>query len=309
MQARIHGWQPLDLHEWQETQAALQLRTQIVGKTRLVLEPPQNHWWHATLYVTARGLSTSPMPVGANALEIEFDFIAHELIVRRSDGAVRALPLRAQSIAEFYEEYLELLRSLDVHIRLWPMPQELPEPIRFTEDTRARPYDRAAVEKFFGVLSRVDRPLKEFRGRFLGKSSPAHFWWGSFDMACTRFSGRRAPRHPGGIPNLADWVTREAYSHECISGGWWPGTPGGAVPEAAFYAYAYPEPLGCATAPVKPAAARYDTTLHEWILPHDAVVRSADPDALVLEFLQSTYDIASALGSWSGELVREGATK
>ena len=305
MRPALHAdWLPLPLDQWQDTQAGLQLRAQIVGKTRLALAPMQNHWWHTALYVTARGLGTSPMPYGPRTLEIDFDFIDHVLLFRTSDGTVRKLPLRPQTIAEFFGEYLAALRSLDIDVPIWPVPAEFPDPIPFLEDAGHSAYDRTAVENFFQVLLQVDRVLKQFRCRFLGKSSPSHFWWGGFDISCTRFSGRQAPTHPGGIPHHADFVTREAYSHECISAGWWPGTHGGAVDDAAFYAYAYPEPAGCADAPVRPPAARYEATMREWILPHQAVVRAEDPDALVLEFLQATYDTASRLGSWSRDLVR-----
>ncbi len=297
-------WPRLALNEWQETQVALQLRTQIVGKTRLALAPMQNHWWHTVLYVTARGLGTSLIPNGTRGVEIDFDLIDHELVVRTSDGEIRTMPLRTQSIAEFFRSYVELLRSVDVHVQIWPVPVEMAERIPFLEDSGHAAYDRPSVERFFDVLRQADRVLKEHRSRFLGKSSPSHFWWGAFDLACTRFSGRGAPQHPGGIPNLADSVTREAYSHECISAGWWPGTPGGPVQDAAFYAYAYPEPAGCAEATVRPSAARYEQSLHEWILPYEEVARAGDPDAMVHEFLQSTYDIASRLGSWSDDLVR-----
>jgi hypothetical protein len=298
-------WLPLWLSDWQDTQLGLHLRTQIIGKTRLALAPMENHWWHTTLYVTARGLGTSAMPYTNGALEIDLDFIDHVVIFRTSDGKTLTLPLKAQAIAEFYHDYVAILRSLDIDVKLWPMPSELANPVRFTDDHRQLPYDRDAVERFYRIMVRVDRVLTQFRGQFLGKCSPSHFWWGGFDHACTRFSGRRAPVHPGGIPNLADFVTREAYSHECISAGWWPGTSGGPQPEPAFYAYAYPEPPGCATAPVRPQAARYDTILREWILTHDAVIAVDDPDAYVLEFLQHTYDTASRLGSWSTELVRK----
>lgn len=298
------SWPPLALRDWQETQTALQLRTQIVGKTRLALAPSQNHWWHSALYVTARGLGTSLIPHGGRSVEIDFDFLDHELTVRTSDGMVRAMPLGEQSIAGFFRDYVEVLRSLDLDVRIWPKPVEMADPIPFLDDDGHTAYDREAVERLFMALLQADRALKEFRSGFLGKSSPSHFWWGGFDMACTRFSGRPAPRHPGGIPNIPDFVTHEAYSHECISAGWWPGTPGGPIEDAAFYAYAYPEPVGCAEAPVRPAAARYDLTMREWILPYSEVVRASDPDAMVREFLQATYDIASKLGSWSPDLER-----
>ncbi len=297
-------WWPAAVHDWPATQLALQLRMQIVGKTRLALAPMQNHWWNTTLYVTARGLTTSAMPYGDRNVEIELDLLDHQLEVRASDGASRALPLRTQPVAEFFDEYRALMRSLDIAVPIWPMPVEIAEPVRFTEDRRSLHYDRAAVERFYRMLTQADRALKRFQADFLGKCSPSHFWWGSFDHACTRFSGRRAPPHAGGVPNLADFVTREAYSHECISAGWWPGTPGGPVEEPSFYAYAYPEPAGCADVPVTPAAARYDSTLREWVLPHHALRASSDPDGLVQEFLTFAYGSAARLGEWSGELVR-----
>jgi hypothetical protein len=298
-------WLPLASSEWQETQAGLHLRTQIVGKTRLALAPKQNHWWQTALYVTARGLSTSPMPYGARTVEIEFDFTDHALLFRSGEGDIRTLPLHPQSIAEFFRDYVAVLRSLDIDVRIWPMPVEMADPIPFPRDHGHSAYDRRSVERFFRVLQQVDRLLKAFRGPFLGKSSPSHFWWGGFDIACTRFSGRPAPPHPGGIPHIPDFVTREAYSHECISAGWWPGNmPNGGVQEPAFYAYAYPEPPGCSDADVRPSAARYDSAMREWILPHEAVVHASDPDGMVRDFLQSTYDIASGLGRWAGDLER-----
>ena len=295
---------PGGVHDWQETQMALHLRTQIVGKTRLALAPPQNHWWHTTLYLTARGLTTSPMPYDGGTLQIDLDLVDHVLIATTSTGATRTLALRQQPIAEFFAEYQTLLRALDVAVEIWPMPVEIADPIRFTDDHRPLGYDRGAVARFFGLLRQADLALKQFRSSFLGKCSPSHFWWGSFDLACTRFSGRAAPTHPGGIPNLADFVTREAYSHECISAGWWPGTPGGAVAEPAFYAYAYPEPAGCPDVAVRPRAARYELAMREWILPHRAVLSAENPSALMQEFLEFTYETAARLGDWSPDLVR-----
>ena len=297
-------WPPLALADWQETQRALHLRTQIVGKTRLALAPMQNHWWQTALYVTSRGLGTSPIPDCARTFEVDFDFLADVLIVRTSNGAARRLPLRAQTIASFYADYMEILRSLGIELHVWPVPVEIPNPVRFEDDHRALPYDRDAVEQCFRVLVQVDRVLKDFRGEFLGKCSPSHLWWGAFDIACTRFSGRRAPVHAGGVPNLADFVTREAYSHECISAGWWPGTPGGPVEEAALYAYAYPEPKGYREADVGLTAARYNEALGEWVLPYASVVSAADPDALIYDFLEGTYDAAARLGHWPRDLVR-----
>jgi hypothetical protein len=291
-------WPALPLADWQDTYATLHRWTQIVGKTRLALAPMQNHWWQVTLYVNARGLGTSPMPAGSRSVEIDFDFIEHQLIARTSDGQVAAMPLEPMTVEEFYRKYQAMLASLSITARIWPVPRELPDALPFTEDREHASYDRDAAARCWRVLMQADRVLKLFRGRFLGKSSPSHFWWGAFDLSCTRFSGAPAPPHPGGIPNLADRVTREAYSHACISAGWWPGTPGSPVTEPAFYAYAYPEPDGCPDAPIAPSAARYDLTLHEWVLPYEAVRTAPDPDAVLLEFLQSTYEAAANLAGW-----------
>jgi hypothetical protein len=295
---RADAWPPLPLAEWQATYATLHLWTQIVGKTRLALAPMQNHWWQVPLYVTSRGLGTSPMPYGERALELEFDFIDHELVAGTSDGERRTLGLSARSVAEFYREYLELLRALGVEIAIRPVPVEMAEVVPFPEDRVHASYDRGAAQRCWRVLLQADRVLKGFRGRFIGKSSPVHFWWGSFDLACTRFSGGPAPRHPGGVPNCPDYVMVEAYSHECISAGWWPGTPGSPVAEPAFYAYAYPEPPGCAAAPVRPTAAHYHSVMREWVLPYEAVRTAPDPDAALLEFLESTYVAGANLGGW-----------
>jgi hypothetical protein len=300
------AWPRLPLDEWQSTYATLHLWTQIVGKTRLRLSPMQNHWWHCTLYVTSRGLGTSPVPYGDRTFEIEFDFIDHQLVVRTSDGERRTLPLIARTVTGFYSEYLTLLRSLGFEVRIHGAPNEVADPIPFAEDRVHASYDAEAVQRCWRVLVHSDRVLKEFRGRFIGKCSPVHFWWGGFDLACTRFSGRGAPPHPGGLPNVPDYVTREAYSHECISAGWWPG--GGPISEPAFYAYAYPEPPGCPDAPVRPAAARYDRTMREWILPYDAVREAPDPDAALMEFLQSTYDAAAGLGAWNRTALERSVT-
>jgi hypothetical protein len=295
---RAASWPPLALGDWRDTYATLHRWTQIVGKTRLALAPMQNHWWQAALYLTARGLGTSPIPYRERSFEVELDFLDHALVVRTSDGGTRTLPLAPRSVADFYREYVALLRALDIEPRIYPVPRELPDATPFVEDHAHASYDADAAHRCWRVLAQADRVLKEFRGRFLGKSSPSHFWWGAFDLACTRFSGRRAPPHPGGIPNCPDYVTREAYSHECISAGWWPGTPGSPVAEPAFYAYAYPEPPGSPAAPVRPEAAFYHTTMREWILPYDAVREAPNPDAALLEFLQSTYDAAADRGGW-----------
>lgn len=291
-------WPDLPLAGWQDTYATLHRWTQIVGKTRLALSPMLNHWWQATLYVTARGLGTSPMPAGGRNVEIDFDFIDHQLTVRTSDGETRSLALRPQSVAVFYRDYMAMLASLSIEPRLRPIPSELPDVMPFAEDAVHAAYDGEAAQRCWRVLSESDRVLKRFRGRFLGKCSPSHFWWGAFDLSCTRFSGRGAPQHPGGVPNLPDRVTREAYSHECISAGWWPGAVGAPLEEPLFYAYSYPEPPGCPEAAIGPEGASYNMAMREWVLPYRLVRTSADPDATLLEFLQSTYDAAATLGHW-----------
>ena len=291
-------WPLLPLEQWEETCNTLQLWTQIVGKTRLALAPMQNHWWQVVLYVTARGLGTSPIPHAERTFEVDFDFVDHRLLVRISDGKRGTLPLVPQTVADFYGRYLDLLRSLGIGLKIRPIPNEVPNPLPFDKDDVHRSYDPDAARRFWRALVQADRVLKEFRGRFLGKCSPVHFWWGSFDLACTRFSGRAAPLHPGGLPNLPDWVTREAYSHECISAGFWPGNGGGPVREPAFYAYAYPEPPGCPQAAIRPAEASYHPVMREWILPYAAVLRASSPDALLLDFLVSTYETAARLGGW-----------
>jgi hypothetical protein len=292
------AWPALPLAGWRDTYASLHLRTQIVGKTRLALAPMQNHWWQVVLYLTARGLSTSPMPYRGRTVEAEFDFIDHRLVARTSEGTVAAMPLAPQSVADFYDDYLALLRSLGVEVTLWPVPVEMAAGTPFREDRTHVAYDPEAAHRCWLVLVQVDRVLKEFRGRFLGKCSPSHFWWGGFDIACTRFSGEQAPVHPGGIPGLADWITREAYSHACSSAGWWPGTAG-MFEDAAFYSYAYPEPAGFGEAAVEPATATYDGTLREWILPYEALRTSPDPAGDLMAFLQTTYEAAANLGGWN----------
>jgi hypothetical protein len=291
----MDSWPALPRAEWEPTLQTLHLWTQIVGKTRLGLAPMTNHWWHCTLYVTPRGLATSAMPSGQRALDIEFDLLADTLVMRTSDGGMRTMPLAPRTVADFYREYRDLLASLGVNVRIWPVPCEIADPIRFTDDTIHADYDADAARRCWRILLQADRLFRSFRSRFVGKVSPVHFWWGGFDLACTRFSGRVAPPHPGGLPNIPDYVTREGYSHECISAGWWPGGPDG---EAEFYAYAYPEPPGCRTAPIRPSSARYDLNLHEWILPYGAVRTASDPDGLLMDFLQSTYEAAADLGRW-----------
>lgn len=292
------AWPLLPLDGWQATYDTLHRWMQIVGKTRLALAPMQNHWWQVVLYVTSRGLGTSPMPFGGGTLEVDFDFLDHQLVVRTSRGATVSMPLVARSVAEFHREYLDILRWLEVDARIWPVPVEMPDTLRFTDDHEHASYDPDAAYRCWQVLLATDRVLESFRGRFLGKCSPSHFWWGAFDIACTRFSGKRAPEHPGGVPNLSDRVTREAYSHECISAGWWPGGGLAPVREPAFYAYVYPEPPGCPDAAVEPPGATWHLTLHEWILPYETVRTSGDPEGTLMRFLQSTYEAAAGLAGW-----------
>jgi hypothetical protein len=288
-------WPELPYAEWSDTATTLQLWTQIVGKVRLRLTPWINHGWQATLYVTARGLSTGTIPIGTELLEIEFDFIGHRLLVRTSKGDDRAFPLEPQTVADFEHRLLDLLNGIAIAVAIYDMPNEVPNPIAFSQDTVHRAYDAAAAHRFWRALIQIDRIFRQFRTGFIGKVSPVHFFWGSFDLAVTRFSGRRAPPHPGGVPGLPDAITREAYSHEVSSAGFWPGNA--AFPHAAFYAYAYPEPAGFRDKPVPPDA-HFDPAIGEFILPYDAVRAAADPDALLLDFLNSTYDAAADAGKW-----------
>jgi len=296
MSQRTDAWPDLPLAAWQDTFATLHLWTQIVGKIRLVKSPWLNHSWHTTLYVTSRGLTTSPIPDGRRTFELEFDFTAHRLELRSSDGRREEVPLRPQSVAVFHSLVMEALRRLDIEVRISQKPSELVDPIPFAEDETHRSYDADYVRRFWWALVQADRVFKIFRARFIGKASPVHFFWGAGDLAVTRFSGRRAPEHPGGIPNLPDWVTREAYSHEVSSCGFWPG--GGAIDYPAFYSYAYPAPAGFAEARVEPEGAFYSKDYGEFILPYDRVARAASPDETLLEFLQSTYEAAATLAAW-----------
>jgi hypothetical protein len=291
-------WPRLTLDDWAQTQTTLHRWTQIVGKTRLALAPMQNHWWQAVLYLTGTGLTTSPIPFGERSFEVELDFIDHALVIRTSDGDTRRLSLEPRAVADFYSEYTSLLASLGIEVGIWPVPVEMSDTTRFTDDRAHASYDADAAHRCWQVLVHADRALKEFRGRFLGKSSPSHFFWGGFDIACTRFSGRTAPRHPGGIPNTPDYVNQEAYSHECISAGWWPGTAGSPVAQPSFYAYSYPEPAGCDLAKVRPVAAFYHPVMHEWILPYETVRTSPTPEQDMLDFFQSTYEAAADLAKW-----------
>jgi len=293
---RAAVWPELPTAAWRDTYATLRLWTQIVGKIRLSRSPWLNHSWHVTLYVNARGLTTSPIPDGARHFEIEFDFIDHSLRILASDGPRRQFPLAGQSVASFYTLIVAALAELGIDAVIDEMPNELPDPVRFSHDNAHASYDGDAVRRFFRILSSTDRVFKQFRTAFLGKASPVHFFWGSFDLAVTRFSGRRAPRHPGGVPHLADAVASEAYSHEVSSAGFWPGS--GAIDYPAFYSYAYPEPSGFRTTKVKPDAAFFHETMGEFILPYDAVRSAADPEQALLDFLQSTYEAAANAATW-----------
>lgn len=290
-------WPPLEFHEWLQTRDTLHLWLQVAGKVRLSLTPAINHSWHATFYVTARGLTTSPIPHGDREFQIDLDFIDHRLVINASDGSRGGFSLEPQSVAAFYQHLMEELRRLDLGTRIVARPNELPDPILpFASDQVHRHYDRDAVNRFWQILVQTERVMREFRVRFIGKCSPIHLFWGAMDLAVTRFSGRLAPVHPGGIPNLPDRITREAYSHEVSSCGFWSGTP--PVDYPAFYAYAYPQPAGFAEAAVRPAAAFFSKDFGEFVLPYAAVREAADPDATLLEFLQSTYDAAADLGQW-----------
>ncbi len=283
----------LPYDSWKDTLATLHMWTQVVGKVRLALSPLVNHWWNVPLYVTARGLTTSPMPYADRTVEVYFDFVAHELLIESSAGDIRKIALRPQSVAEFYRSVMSVLSELGVPVKIWTTPCELPpeRTIPFDKDTEHSSYDAEAVHKFWRILVWADEVLKEFRAPFLGKVSPVHFFWGSFDLAVTRFSGRKAPERPE-----ADRITREAYSHEVSSAGFWPG--GGDIKGPAFYSYAAPEPTGCSEQRVRPPAAFYHPVLKEFLLMYDDVRASDSPKATLLEFLQSTYEAAAELGKW-----------
>ena len=295
-QATASEWPLIPYTPWQSTAVALHLYLQIVGKYRLARTPWVNHAWHATFYSTPRGLTTSLIPDANGGIEIQFDFIDHTVIGRCGTGNTESFPLSPMSVADFHRQFVGMLSVLGGNATFHGSPNELPDPVPFAEDTVLRPYDSDAVNRFHRALVTINCILQEFRTEFRGKVSPVHLFWGSFDLAVTRFSGRRAPLHPGGIPNLPDDVTQEAYSHEVSSAGFWAG--GGPVDDAAFYSYAYPAPDGFSDAPVKPDAAYFDKDFGEFILPYEAVQTSANPEATLLSFLQSTYEAAATLGNW-----------
>ena len=290
----LDAWPELPLQAWQDTYATMHMWTQIVGKVRLALSPKINHWWEVPLYVNALGLTTSPIPYEAGIFEIQFDFIHHKLLIRTNHDAERVIALAPRSVADFYQEFMQCLQSLDIHVKIWKMPCEVPNPIAFDQDTKHAFYDPDYANRFWRILVSADEIFKEFRSRFVGKSSPSHFFWGSFDLAVSRFSGRRAPAREG-----ADSITREAYSHEVISAGFWPG--GGDVQGPAFYTYAAPEPAGFAKAHVGPAKAFYHSQMREFLLMYDDVRRASSPKAAILEFMQSTYEAGASLGNWNRE--------
>jgi hypothetical protein len=292
-----NAWPPLPYAQWQDTYATLHLWTQIVGKIRLALTPWTNHSWHAPLYLNVRGLGTGPIPYGTRSLQVDFDFIDHQLRIATADGALRLLPLRAQAVADFYQEVLGTLGQLALPVSIHPMPNEIPDAVPCDQDRVHASYDADAANRCWSAMLQASRVLQRFRARFTGKCSPVHFFWGSFDLAVTRFSGRRAPPHPGGVPHLPDWVAREAYSQEVSSCGFWPG--GAALPEPVFYAYAYPEPDGFGASAVRPEAAYYHPQLREFVLPYEAVRLAHSPDDLLMEFCQSTYEAAATLGAWN----------
>jgi len=292
----VDAWPSLPYAAWKETFETLRLWTQIVGKVRLAQSPRVNHQWHVTLYVTARGLTTSPIPHGSRTFQIDFDLIEQRLWIHAHDGASRSFALEPQPVSAFYRKIFLLLGELGLPVTINRKPNELAEAIPFDEDEVHCSYDAGYAQRFWRALVQADRVFKAFRGRFAGKCSPVHYFWGSGDLAVSRFSGRRAPVHPGGAPNMPDRLLREAYSHECSSCGFWPG--GENAPYPFFFSYAYPAPPGFADAPVRPKAARYDPALGEFVLPYDAVRESADPDDTLLDLLQSTYDAAADLGGW-----------
>ncbi|MFL5283370.1 MAG: DUF5996 family protein [Rhodopila sp.] len=298
MARQLHAtdWPDLPLSEWVDTCATLHLWTQIVGKIRLVHAPMINHWWQVPLYVTCRGLTTSLIPYGARSFQIDFDFISHHLEIKSSDGAIAMVPLVARSVADFYSELMDRLRELGLETRIWTMPVEIAGAVPFEHDRDHASYDAEYANRFWRILVQADRICTLFRSRFTGKVSPVHFFWGSFDLAVTRFSGRPAPPVTTGSSHLGVWVMQEAYSHEVSSCGFWPGN--GGFGRAAFYSYAYPKPAGLSAAPVRPAGAAYNMDLGEFLLPYDAVRSSPSPDDDLMDFLQTTYEAAADLAQW-----------
>jgi hypothetical protein len=293
---RSETWPSLPLDEWRETYATLHMWTQVIGKIRLACAPMVNHWWQVTFYVTPRGLTTSTIPHGGRAFQIDFDFTEHRLVIATDARTERSFELGSYPTAEFYGRVVRAMTELDLPVKIWPHPVEVEVAIPFEQDRQHATYDPEYANRLWRILVQVDRVLHRFRSAFLGKASPVHFFWGGFDLAMTFFSGRRAPTHPGGIPHLADWVMREAYSHECSSRGFWPGSA--TLQEPAFYAYAYPEPDGFKDYPIEPAEAFWSREMREYFLRYEDVRRAADPDAMLLSFFRSTHAAAAELGGW-----------
>lgn len=294
--SRAAQWPSLPYDAWEDVYGTLHLWTQIVGKMRVAQMPWVNHSWHVPLYVTARGLTTSPIPHADGIFQVDFDFVRHRLVVASSEGGERTVPLRSQTVADFHDELLRELGQLGIRVSIHSRPNEIEPAIPFSEDHTHSAYDPEMATRFWRMLVQSERVMQRFRARFTGKCSPVHFFWGSFDLAVTRFSGRPAPMHPGGVPNLPDWIAREAYSHEVSSAGFWPG--GGPHKFPLFYSYAYPEPEGFASAVIPVEGAFYSEDLHEFILPYDAVRDAASPGDALLTFLESTYAAAADLGGW-----------
>jgi Family of unknown function (DUF5996) len=290
-------WPELPVSEWADSRDTLQLMTQIVGKVRLVNTPLMNHWWNVPLYVSARGLTTGLIPHGDRGFQFDFDFIDHHFAVETTDGAQQFIPLEPRTIAAFYGEVMSTLDDLGLSTQIWTMPVEIPDAVPFESDHQHLAYDSGRIRRFWLALVQMNRVFEQFRSRYVGKVSPVHLFWGALDLAVTRFSGRPAPLHPGGAPHCGPEVMWEAYSHEVSSAGYWPGPDG----EGNFYSYAYPEPPGYPAAPVRPDAASYDAQLGEFILPYTVVREAADPDAVLLEFLQSTYEAAADSANWDRE--------
>lgn len=296
-------WPALPFSEWKETCKTLHMWTQVVGKVRLSLSPWTNHSWHVTLYLTARGLTTSPIFFGARVLQIDFDFVDHVLRMQTGEGIKKNIKLAPKSVAAFYREVMDALGELEIALEINTAPNEVDPAIPFEKNEKDSAYDSEYANRFWRVLLQSDRVFKEFRSEFCGKCSPVHFFWGSFDLAVTRFSGRRAPQHPGGVPHLPDAITREAYSHEVSSLGFWPGNE--MMPDPIFYSYAYPEPRGFSEARVQPSAASYNAQLKEFVLRYEDVRKAESPDAMLLQFARSTYDAASTLGNWDRAALTE----
>ncbi|HEY7081155.1 MAG TPA: DUF5996 family protein [Nitrososphaeraceae archaeon] len=291
----INLWPELPLKQWKDTSETLHMWTQIVGKIRLALTPPVNHWWNVTLYITPRGLTTSAIPYNGRLFQIDFDFISHVLSIETIDGSIKTIPLRSRSVADFYQELMTTLNAIGIPVSIWTTPVEVQDRTPFEKDEKHATYDPEYAQRFWLILTQASRVFMDFRSRFIGKVSPVHFFWGAFDLAVTRFSGRTAPAHPG-VPNCGIFVMHEAYSHEVSSCGFWPG--GGLVDEPAFYSYAYPEPKGFKDYPIQPAEAFYHTGISEFLLPYDVVRTSKSPDKVLLSFLQSTYEASAESAGW-----------